>query len=88
MSTFEYIVRSQEGKRLEGKIDANSLSQANDKLSEKKYTIVKLTEKDVAFDFLGPFLDRLSLSVDKFKNRVPLTTLVFFTRQLSTMFSA
>ena len=88
MPTFEYIVRTQDGKRLEGKIEAENLNRANEKLEEKKFTIVKLSENEVAFDFLGPFLDRLDLELDKFKNRVPLSTLVFFTRQLSTMFSA
>ena len=88
MPTFEYIVRTQDGKRLEGKIDAENLNRANEKLEEKKFTIVKLTENEIAFDFLGPFLDRLNLEMEKLKNRVPLTTLVFFTRQLSTMFSA
>ena len=39
MSTFEYIVRTAEGKRLEGKIEATNLNQANEKLLEKKYTI-------------------------------------------------
>ena len=88
MPLFEYIVRTEEGKRLEGTIEAKTLNNANEKLLNKKYTIVKLSEKEIVFDFLGPFLDRLSLSVEKIKNRVPLTTLVFFTRQLSTMFSA
>ncbi len=88
MPNFEYIVRTEDGKRLEGKIDAKTLNEASEKLYEKKYTIVKLEEKEVAFEFLGPFLDRLSLSIEKLKNRIPLTTLVFFTRQLSTMFSA
>ena len=88
MPLFEYIVRTEEGKRLEGTIEAKTLNSANEKLLNKKYTIVKLSEKEIVFDFLGPFLDRLSLSVEKIKNRVPLTTLVFFTRQLSTMFSA
>ena len=88
MPLFEYIVRTEEGKRLEGTIEAKTLNSANEKLLNKKYNIVKLSEKEIVFDFLGPFLDRLSLSVEKIKNRVPLTTLVFFTRQLSTMFSA
>ena len=88
MPTFEYIVRTQDGKRLEGKIDANNINAANEKLAEKKYTVVKLNENEVAFDFLGPFLDRLNLEMEKLKNRIPLATLVFFTRQLSTMFSA
>tara|TARA_B100000959_G_C14936341_1_gene605902 strand:- start:323 stop:1567 length:1245 start_codon:yes stop_codon:yes gene_type:complete len=88
MPNFEYIVRTEDGKRLEGKIDAKTLNEASEKLYEKKYTIVKLYEKEVSFEFLGPFLDRLNLSVERLKNRIPLTTLVFFTRQLSTMFSA
>ena len=88
MPLFEYIVRTEEGKRLEGSIEARTLNEANNNLLKKKYTIVKLSEKEVVFDFLGPFLDRLSLEVEKMKNKVPLTTLVFFTRQLSTMFSA
>ena len=88
MPSYEYIVRTQDGKRLEGKIEAENLNRANEKLAEKKFTIVKLKENEVAFDFLGPFLDRLNLEMEKFKNRIPLSTLVFFTRQLSTMFSA
>ena len=88
MPSYEYIVRTQDGKRLEGKIEAENLNRANEKLEEKKFTIVKLKENEVAFDFLGPFLDRLNLEMEKFKNRIPLSTLVFFTRQLSTMFSA
>ena len=88
MPLFEYIVRTEEGKRVEGTIEAKTLNNANEKLLSKKYTIVKLSEKEVVFDFLGPFLDRLSLSVETIKNKIPLTTLVFFTRQLSTMFSA
>ena len=37
MPTFEYIVRTQDGKRLEGKIDANNINAANEKLAEKKF---------------------------------------------------
>ena len=48
MSTFEYIVRNEDGKRLEGKIDASSLNEANEKLNEKRYTIVKLNEKEIS----------------------------------------
>ena len=61
MPSYEYIVRTQDGKRLEGKIEAENLNRANEKLAEKKFTIVKLKENEVAFDFLGPFLDRLNL---------------------------
>ena len=68
MPKFEYIVRTQDGKRLEGNIDAENLNRANERLEEKKFTIVKLTENEVAFDFLGPFLDRLNLEMEKLKN--------------------
>ena len=70
MPTFEYIVRTQDGKRIEGKIDAENLNRANEKLLEKKFTIVKLTENEVTFDFLGPFLDRLNLEMEKIMNNV------------------
>ena len=40
MSTFEYLVRTEDGKRLEGKIDAKTLNEASEKLYEKRYTIV------------------------------------------------
>ena len=42
MPLFEYIVRTEEGKRLEGTIEAKNLNNANEKLAKKKYTIVKL----------------------------------------------
>ena len=72
----------------EGILEAANLNDASDILRKDNSTIVKVTERDTSFDFMGPFLDRLSLSVEKIKNRIPLTILVFFTRQLATMFSA
>ena len=88
MPEFTYIVRSEEGVRREGVIEAANLNDASDKLRQDNSTIVKVSERDTSFDFMGPFLDRLSLSVEKIKNRIPLSILVFFTRQLATMFSA
>ncbi len=88
MSEFSYIVRTQDGIRREGMIEASNLNEASDLLRKDQYVIVKLTERDTSFDFMGPFLDRLSLSVEKMKNRIPLSSIVFFTRQLATMFSA
>ena len=59
-----------------------------DKLQVDNSVVIKLTERDTSFDFFKPFLERLALEFEKFKNRVPLGILVFFTRQLATMFSA
>ena len=88
MGQFTFIARTQEGKRKEGSIEAANINKASEKLTSQDLIVVKLTERDSSFDFMGPFLDRLSLKLEKFKTRIPLKTLVFFTRQLSTMFAA
>tara|TARA_B100000700_G_C14988456_1_gene830046 strand:+ start:216 stop:1457 length:1242 start_codon:yes stop_codon:yes gene_type:complete len=88
MSEFSYIVRTEDGSRKEGQLEAKNYNAAAEKLQSQQLVIIKLSERDASFDFMGPFLDRVSTSFDKLKNRIPLNTIVFFTRQLSTMFSA
>jgi type IV pilus assembly protein PilC len=88
MNQFTYIARTQDGVRKEGSIDSENIDQASEKLRSDGLIVVKITERDTTFDFLTPFLNRLNLEFEKFKNRIPLSTLVFFTRQLSTMFAA
>jgi len=88
MAQFNYIVRTQNGSRQEGSIDAANINEATEKLHTEGLTVVKINERDTSFDFLTPFLERLNLEIEKFKNRVPLSTLVFFTRQLATMFAS
>ena len=88
MPEFTYIARTSEGARKEGQIEAKNYAIASEMLQNKELAIVKLSERDASFDFMGPFLDRVNTSFDKLKNRIPLNTIVFFTRQLSTMFSA
>ena len=88
MPEFSYIVRTTKGSRETGEISAENYNVALDKLQVNGSSVIKLIERDTSFDFIKPFLDRLSIAVEELKNRVPLNTLVFFTRQLSTMFSA
>ena len=88
MPQFSYIARSSDGKRNQGSIDAENLTSAMELLSNQNLSVIKLDEKDVTFDFLNPFIDRFYLSLEKIKTRIPLSVLVFFTRQISTMFSA
>ncbi|MBT6870036.1 MAG: type II secretion system F family protein [Candidatus Marinimicrobia bacterium] len=88
MAQFNYIVRSQSGARQEGNIDAKNINDASEKLRADGLTVIKILERDTSFDFLTPFLERLNLEIEKFKNKVPLSTLVFFTRQLATMFAS
>tara|TARA_Y100001970_G_scaffold68879_1_gene87879 strand:- start:5826 stop:7088 length:1263 start_codon:yes stop_codon:yes gene_type:complete len=88
MPQFSFIARTQDGKRKEGVIEASNMNRASEKLVSQDLIVVKLTERDSSFDFMGPFLDRLTLKLEKLRTRIPLKTLVFFTRQLSTMFAA
>ena len=88
MAQFNYIVRTQSGTRQEGNIDAKNINDASEKLRSDGLTVIKISERDTSFDFLTPFLERLNLEIEKFKNKVPLSTLVFFTRQLATMFAS
>jgi len=88
VAIFHYLTKDEEGKRKEGEIRADSLDLAVEKLSSGGQMIISLKEADETFDFLGPFLDEIQLSIEKIKNRVPLSNIVFFTRQLATMFSA
>ena len=88
MAIFNYLTKDSEGNRKEGEIRADSLDGAIQKLSANRQMVISLKETDDTFDFLGPFLDEIQLSIEKAKNRIPLSNIVFFTRQLATMFSA
>ena len=88
MAIFNYLTKDSEGNRKEGEIRADSLDGAIQKLTSNGQLVIALKEVDDTFDFLGPFLDEIQLSIEKAKNRVPLSNIVFFTRQLATMFSA
>ena len=88
MPDFFYIARTQDGIKKEDTISAANIKEASVILSSQKLSIIKITERDTSFDFMAPFMKRFNLSMEKIKNRVPLSNLVFFTRQLSTMFNA
>ena len=88
MPEFNYIARNQDGVRIEDSISANNLKEASDKLMSESLSIIKISERDTSFDFMAPFMERFNISMEKLKTRIPLTSLVFFTRQLSTMFNA
>lgn len=88
MPEFSYIARTTEGVRKEDSISASNINEASSVLTAQNLSVIKITERDASFDFIVPFMKRFNLSMDKLKNRVPLTSLVFFTRQLSTMFNA
>ena len=69
MPQFNYIIRTNDGVREEGIIDADNINEASEKLRTKNYTIIQIKEKDTSFDFLAPFLERLNLTIEKFRKR-------------------
>jgi type IV pilus assembly protein PilC len=89
MPDYSYIVKDTGGNRVEGVLQAANFDAALAKLRDQGNTIISLKDYAGAAARARPsFLDQVSLSLHKLRTRVPLTSLVFFTRQLSTMFSA
>ncbi len=88
MPVFSYLIKDDAGSRREGELRADSLDIAMKKLAANNQIIVNLQEVDTSWDFIGPFIDEINLSIERLKNRIPLSNLVFFTRQLATMYSA
>ncbi len=89
MPNFAYIIKDAKGARVEGILKAESLDQAVDKLAKEGSTIISVkAASEGAFKGKMSLSDKIMLSVYKWRTGVSLKTLVFFTRQLSTMFSA
>ncbi|MFQ6606863.1 MAG: type II secretion system F family protein [Fidelibacterota bacterium] len=88
MPRYTYLTKDESGARREGEISADSLDMAMKKLDTNGQVVISLKEVDTSWEFLGPFIDEINLSIERFKARIPLSNLVFFTRQLATMYSA
>jgi type II secretory pathway component PulF len=89
MPNFSYIVKDAKGARVEGMLKADTLDMAVDKLSKEGSTIISVkAASEGAFKGKLSVMDKLMLTIYKIRTGVSLKVLVFFTRQLSTMFSA
>jgi len=90
MANFQYVVTDAKGIRREDRIRATNLDAAMQTLSKKGYKVVSLREVRAAMgeSALPPIYEQVQVRLERWRQHVPLTSLVFFTRQLSTMFSA
>ncbi|MCF7858884.1 MAG: type II secretion system F family protein [Candidatus Cloacimonetes bacterium] len=89
MSVFQYIVKDVKGLRVEGTLKASSLDEAIDKLTKEGSIIISVKAgKEGAFSGKLSMFDKIMLTIYKIRTGVSLKILVFFTRQLATMFSA
>ena len=90
MPNFSYVIKDASGQRVEDNIRAANYEQAVEALRRKgAQSIVSVREirGGLAVDEMSVG-EQVGLAIYRFRTRVPLRTLVFFTRQLSTMFSA
>ena len=89
MPNFAYIIKDAKGARVEGILKADTLDMAVDKLAKEGSTIISVkAATEGAFKGKLSLFDKIMLTIYKIRTGVSLKTLVFFTRQLSTMFSA
>jgi len=89
MPSFAYLVKDSKGNKHEGTISATNLDAALNKLREAGQTVITIIDAGKAeAGKKRTLIDEIALYVHKLKTSVPLGTLVFFTRQLSTMVSA
>jgi len=89
MATFMYVIKDGKGIKIEGTIKAGSLDEAVDKLSKEGGTIISVkSAAEGAFKGKLSLFDKVMLVVYKIRTGISLKALVFFTRQLATMFSA
>ena len=90
MPQFQYVITDAKGIRREDRMRASNLDAAMQTLTKKGFKVVSLREVRSAMGdaAMPPIYEQIQTRVERIKSHVPLNTLVFFTRQLSTMFSA
>ncbi|MDP8204925.1 MAG: type II secretion system F family protein [Candidatus Tenebribacter mawsonii] len=89
MAVFQYIIKDVKGLRVEGTLKATSMDEAVDKLTKEGSIIISVKPgKEGAFSGQLSMLDKIMLTIYKIRTGISLKILVFFTRQLATMFSA
>ena len=87
MPTFAYVLKDHEGRRIEDMIRAVNVEAAVESL-RKKGSVVSVKEIRAELAEEPSIAEQMALTIHRLRTRVSLKTLVFFTRQLSTMFSA
>jgi len=89
MPNFTYVVKDTKGNKHEGSVSANTLDNALKKLRDSGQTVISIVDSSKAkIGRKRTLFDEIGLYITKIRTAVPLSTVVFFTRQLSTMISA
>lgn len=88
MAAFAYTVIDKEGNRKVGVITAEKMDDAVKKLQNEFATIISVKPSSKVELSQESFTKRLARTYKKIREGVPAQSVVFFTRQLATMFSA
>ncbi len=89
MAAFAYTAINAKGEREVGVVEAEKLDDAAKRLQKEFETIINLRAvKKGESRKSGSFADRIAGTVKRIRSAVPAQNVVFFTRQLSTMFAA
>lgn len=89
MAGFQYIIKDSKGARSEGVVKANTMDEAIDKLTQGGATIISVKSSgEGAYTGKMSLFDKFMLTMHKIRTGVGLKVLVFFTRQMATMFAA
>ncbi len=89
MPNFAYVIKDEAGNRLEDYIRSATVESAMESLRKKGADIISIREVKSQFQAERLTIpEQINLFFFKLRTRVPLNILVFFTRQLATMFSA
>ena len=87
MPTFKYVIRNAAGERVEAELKAANAEAAIETLRNMG-TLISMSERKGDEADHKTVLDKVNLALERVKQHIPLKTMVFFTRQLATMFSA
>ena len=89
MANFTYVVKDELGRRKEGTISASNLDAALAHLRQDGLTIISVEDTKEGDLVRRPGMsERISSLIHELRTRIPLRKIVFFTRQLATMFAA
>ncbi|KAA3600925.1 MAG: type II secretion system F family protein [Calditrichaeota bacterium] len=89
MPNYAYVLKDPKGIKKQGVITTTNQQEAITKLQESGNVVISLkAAREGSEDRQLTINDKVKASLDKIQNSVPLNILVFFTRQLATMFSA
>ena len=88
MPAFRYLAVNAQGERVSGDLKAEALEGAIRELQSGGHTIISLLPVEKAGGGEDTLSGRLARVVHSVRTHIPLRDVVFFTRQLATMFSA